>query len=164
MAQLAGRSSVALHTIIYFNDRPTVTSASILKVRDTSIVVLVPKYGIEGVIDIIDKRKRQKTKSKKLNAMVNQYSYDEEKMALINNEDSSRSLYIFDEIKLKISVIDNGFCQQELRLDIVWDNDDDDDVAMVDASSSRRNVKKRTAAGAGNNNNNGNAKHKKKRR
>merc|ERR1739847_132831 len=32
MAQLAGRSSVALHTIIYFNDRPTITNASILKV------------------------------------------------------------------------------------------------------------------------------------
>ena len=42
-------------------------------------------------------------------------------MALINQVDSNKSLCIFDEINIKISVIDNGFCQQELQLEIVWD-------------------------------------------
>ena len=125
MAQLAGRSSVALHTIIYFNDRPTITNASILKVRETSIVVLVPKYGIEGVIDIVeDEKKNKKKKKKKSNnsiSNIGKYTYDEQKMALINQVDSNKSLCIFDEINIKISVIDNGFCQQELQLEIVWD-------------------------------------------
>ena len=120
MAQLAGRSSVALHTVIYFDERPTVTEASILKVRDTSIVVLVPKYGIEGVIDIVQGHGRTKALNNgSLNEDSNEYSFDQQKMALVHGKDPSKTLRIFDEITIKISVVDNGFCQKELKLELV---------------------------------------------
>ena len=124
MAQLAGRSSVALHTVIYFDNRPTVTEASILKVRDTSIVVLVPKYGIEGVIDIISDKDRTKTANNGgINVDANDYNFDQQKMALVHVKDPSKTLAIFDEITIKISVVDNGFCQKELKLELVGNDD-----------------------------------------
>ena len=42
-----------------------------------------------------------------------------EKMALVHGKDPSKTLSIFDEITIKISVIDNGFCQKELKLELV---------------------------------------------
>ena len=87
--------------------------------RDTSIVVLVPKYGIEGVIDIVPGQDRNKdVNNGSLNEDSNEYSFDQQKMALVHGKDPSKTLSIFDEIIIKISVIDNGFCQR-LKLELV---------------------------------------------
>ena len=40
-------------------------------------------------------------------------------MALVHGKDPSKTLCIFDEITIKISVVDNGFCQKELKLELV---------------------------------------------
>jgi hypothetical protein len=45
MAQLCGRASVNLHTLIFFRDKRVETDAVIMKVRSNGIVVLVPRYG-----------------------------------------------------------------------------------------------------------------------
>ncbi|XP_073280073.1 exosome complex exonuclease RRP44 homolog A-like [Primulina huaijiensis] len=70
-AQMASRSSVELHTLIYFRKRPTDTEARIVKIRSNGFIVFVPKYGIEGPVYImprgqkgggewlIDERKQQ---------------------------------------------------------------------------------------------------------
>ncbi|KAK4261621.1 hypothetical protein QN277_004589 [Acacia crassicarpa] len=49
-AQMAGRASVELHTLIYFRNRPTDTEARIVKIRSNGFIVFVPKYGIEGPV------------------------------------------------------------------------------------------------------------------
>ncbi|KAL3845034.1 hypothetical protein ACJIZ3_002437 [Penstemon smallii] len=52
-AQMASRSSVELHTLIYFRKRPTDTEARILKIRSNGFIVFVPKYGIEGPVYLV---------------------------------------------------------------------------------------------------------------
>jgi exosome complex exonuclease DIS3/RRP44 len=47
---MAGRASVELYTLVFFADRTAVTDARVVKVKETSIVVFVPKYGIEGIV------------------------------------------------------------------------------------------------------------------
>ncbi|KAF3440890.1 hypothetical protein FNV43_RR19176 [Rhamnella rubrinervis] len=49
-AQMASRSSVELHTLIYFRKRPTDTEARIVKIRSNGFIVFLPKYGIEGPV------------------------------------------------------------------------------------------------------------------
>ncbi|XP_074308701.1 exosome complex exonuclease RRP44 homolog A [Silene latifolia] len=49
-AQMAGRASVELHTLIYFRKRPTDTEARIVKIRSNGFIVFVPKFGIEGPV------------------------------------------------------------------------------------------------------------------
>lgn len=49
-AQMAGRSSVQLHTVIFFRDRRVVADARVVQVKANGLVVFVPKYGIEGPV------------------------------------------------------------------------------------------------------------------
>lgn len=49
-AQFAGRSSVDLHTLIFFKNRRVVEDAYIVSARTNGLVVLVPSFGIEGKI------------------------------------------------------------------------------------------------------------------
>merc|ERR1712087_618484 len=56
-AQLAGRASVQLHTLILFTDNPQEEDGYVLNVEtaeksDPSIRVMVPQYGIEGQVKI----------------------------------------------------------------------------------------------------------------
>jgi exoribonuclease R len=52
---MAGRASVELYTLVFFADRTAETDARIVKVKETSIVVFVPKYGIEGIVWLAQK-------------------------------------------------------------------------------------------------------------
>lgn len=54
-AQMASRASVELHTLIYFKNRPTDTEARIVKIRSNGFIVFVPKYGIEGPVNLSKK-------------------------------------------------------------------------------------------------------------
>ncbi|KAG2423316.1 hypothetical protein HXX76_015463 [Chlamydomonas incerta] len=54
-AQMAGRGSVELHTLIFFKDRTTVADARVTKVKANGLVVFVPKYGIEGPVYLAPK-------------------------------------------------------------------------------------------------------------
>lgn len=49
-AQMAGRASVELHTLIFFHGRVAIADARVMKVRSNGLIVFVPKYGIEGPI------------------------------------------------------------------------------------------------------------------
>ncbi|CAM9132050.1 unnamed protein product, partial [Heterosigma akashiwo] len=51
-AQMAGRASVQLHTLVYFKDRPQRQKAYILGVRPDGVSVLVPRFGIEGTLKL----------------------------------------------------------------------------------------------------------------
>jgi exosome complex exonuclease DIS3/RRP44 len=49
-AQYVQRASVNLHTLLYFKNRPSEEPAYVLSVNEEQFVVLIPKFGIEGVI------------------------------------------------------------------------------------------------------------------
>jgi len=49
-AQMAGRASVELHTLIFFKERSVVADARVSKVKANGLIVFVPKYGIEGPV------------------------------------------------------------------------------------------------------------------
>jgi exosome complex exonuclease DIS3/RRP44 len=52
-AQFAARSSSALHTVLLFKDRDAlVETARVVRVLGNGLVVLVPRYGVEGVVHI----------------------------------------------------------------------------------------------------------------
>ena len=46
-AQSAGRGSTAFHTVLYFKENPTTEDAYILRILESRLVVLVPRFGIE---------------------------------------------------------------------------------------------------------------------
>ena len=50
MSQYAQRSSVALHTHLFFRNRVQDEDAYVLYVRQNAVQVLIPKYGLEGSI------------------------------------------------------------------------------------------------------------------
>eukprot|EP00505_MAST-04D_sp_SCG-Rhode-Island_P002029 Stramenopile-MAST_4_protein_2029 len=112
MAQLAGRASVALHTLIYFDGRPTVTTASILKVKSDSIVVLVPKFGMEAVIPLTLKK----------DGVCVDYTFEEDQMLLVHNSEKRKNLRIFDPVTIKIEVVSKGFHRKELKITLEWDS------------------------------------------
>ena len=62
MSQLAGRASVNLHTHIYFRNRVVIEEAVIMKLRANGVVVLVPRFGIEGMV-FLAPRTSEKTES-----------------------------------------------------------------------------------------------------
>ncbi|KAH0953363.1 hypothetical protein HN011_004299 [Eciton burchellii] len=50
MAQYAGRASVALHTHLFFRNKVQDEEGYILFVRKNALQVLIPKYGLEGIL------------------------------------------------------------------------------------------------------------------
>ena len=51
-AQLAGRDSVELFTLIFFNQKNETATGVIMNCKKNGVKVWVPKYGIEGTIFI----------------------------------------------------------------------------------------------------------------
>lgn len=90
-AQLAGRASVDLHTLIFFKDKQIVTDARVTRVKRNAIVVFVPKFGLEGSV------------------AINQEDFvlDEDRQALAR-KDGSVAYQIFDPCTVNIRV-EEGF-------------------------------------------------------
>jgi exosome complex exonuclease DIS3/RRP44 len=51
-AQMAGRGSVAFHTVLYFREMPTTEDAYVLRILRGGLIVLVPRFGIEGRVSL----------------------------------------------------------------------------------------------------------------
>ncbi len=50
MAQQASRASVELYTHLFFKNKTLKEEAYVIRVLKNGIVVLVPKYGVEGIV------------------------------------------------------------------------------------------------------------------
>lgn len=55
MAQYAGRASVTLNTHLFFKNRTEEVEGYVLFVRKNALLILVPKYGLEGTIYVSGK-------------------------------------------------------------------------------------------------------------
>mmetsp|Transcript_15462 Transcript_15462/g.48742 ORF Transcript_15462/g.48742 Transcript_15462/m.48742 type:complete len:277 (+) Transcript_15462:1146-1976(+) len=104
MAQYAGRASVGLHTLIFFRGKEVVEDAHVIKVRDNGVVVLVPRYGIEGVIFVCGAGER------------NPFAFDEAAETL---HAPGCSLSTFDKVRVRIHVNTEKAHKPKLELSIV---------------------------------------------
>uniref|UniRef100_A0A069DZM9 Protein DIS3 homolog n=1 Tax=Panstrongylus megistus TaxID=65343 RepID=A0A069DZM9_9HEMI len=59
MAQYASRASVALHTHLFFRDKVENEEGYILFVKKNALHILIPKYGLEGMVMLTSKDKNQ---------------------------------------------------------------------------------------------------------
>ena len=104
MAQHAGRASVGLHTLIFFRGRDEEEDAYVIKVRENGVVVLVPRYGIEGIVYVCE------------SGGHNPFSFDQA-------EDTLRApgcvLRTFDKVRVRIRVNTEKAHKPKLELSIV---------------------------------------------
>ena len=104
LAQHAGRASVALHTLIFFRGKEAIEDAHVIKVKENGVVVLVPRYGIEGIVYVCKRGERSP------------FEYDAKKDILRAPGCVLRS---FDKVRVRISVDTSRAHRHKLELAIV---------------------------------------------
>ncbi|XP_066476116.1 exosome complex exonuclease RRP44 [Tiliqua scincoides] len=103
MAQYAQRSSVAFHTQLFFKNKGAVNEeAYILFVRKNAIVVLIPKYGLEGTVFFEEKDKPKPT-----------LLYNDEIPSLTVE---GTTFYTFDKVNVKIMLDASNIQHQKIRM------------------------------------------------
>lgn len=106
MAQYSQRASVAFHTQLFFKNKGIVNEEGyILFVRKNAIVVLIPKFGLEGTVFFDDK---DRVKPKLL--------YNDE-IPYLTVENTT--FYMFDKVKVKISLDASNIQHQKIRMVLV---------------------------------------------
>jgi len=104
LAQHAGRASVALHTLIFFRNKEREEDAHIIKVKENGVVVLVPRYGIEGIVYTCK------------NGQRNPFEYDAKRDVL---SAPGCVLRTFDKVRVRISVDSSRAHRPKLELAII---------------------------------------------
>lgn len=116
MSQLAGRASSALHTQIFFRNRVVVETGLVMRLRGNGVIVLVPKFGLEGsvVLGRSDKDDRP-LHAWQEKQQVRTLKYDEGTQTIwdINNPDTHK-LRIFQAVKVALMVEEKVRGRKEL--------------------------------------------------
>ncbi|KAK9797008.1 hypothetical protein WJX73_004308 [Symbiochloris irregularis] len=108
-AQMAGRASVELHTLIFFHERIVLADARITKVRSKGVIVFIPKYGIEGTIHLTPKAEDGSEPPA-------EYTMDEQKQT-IRHCDGQLALTVFDKVAVKIQIVTGVAHRRSLSLE-----------------------------------------------
>ncbi|KAF7242014.1 Exosome complex exonuclease RRP44 [Varanus komodoensis] len=136
MAQYAQRASVAFHTQLFFKSKGVVNEeAYILFVRKNAIVVLIPKYGLEGTVFFEEK--------------------DKPKPTLVFNDEipsltvEGTTFYTFDKVKVNIMLDASNIQHQKIRMALVEPKvlGGSDTCHAVQLSSTNEPEKKKTKLG-----------------
>ncbi|KAK4782897.1 hypothetical protein SAY86_007271 [Trapa natans] len=106
-AQMAGRSSVELHTLIYFRKRPTDTEARIIKIRSNGFIVFVPKYGIEGPVYLTER-----------NEKGGEWYVDEQQQQ-IKKMDGSATYGVLQKVQIHMEVVELQPNRPKLQLTLI---------------------------------------------
>ena len=107
MAQYAQRSSVALHTQLYFKDKGTVVDGYVLFVKRNALQVLVPTYGIESSLFFDN----SEDNGKQLKVV-----YDESKPSLCVDD---VTFHLFEKLVVRIEVERHSLQNTKLKLKLV---------------------------------------------
>ncbi|XP_061645003.1 exosome complex exonuclease RRP44 [Phyllopteryx taeniolatus] len=103
MSQYAQRASVAFHTQLFFKSRGIVSEeAFVLFVRKNAIIVLIPKFGLEGTVFFDGKDKSGPN-----------LVFDEERPSLTVEQ---HTFHIFDRVKVTVSLDDSNIQHQKIRM------------------------------------------------
>uniref|UniRef100_A0A8C5GMX7 PIN domain-containing protein n=1 Tax=Gouania willdenowi TaxID=441366 RepID=A0A8C5GMX7_GOUWI len=106
MSQYAQRASVAFHTQLFFKNRGILNEEGyVLFVRKNAIIVLIPKFGLEGTV-FFD------SKDKAAPCVV----FDEEGPTLTVEQ---HTFHIFDKVKVTISLDASNIQHQKIRMSLV---------------------------------------------
>ena len=119
-AQLAGRASVTLHTVLYFQQYPTRTDAVITKVKSNGVGVMLPSFGIEGMIFLCGKGEQDDE---------DVVRYDASRHSLTLVQKNSRTLQVFDHVRVKVYVALGFGNRQEVKMDLLDEDDGLNDEA-----------------------------------
>lgn len=107
-AQMAGRASVELHTLIYFRKRPTDTEARIVKIRSNGFIVFVPKFGIEGPVYLTERSEKG----------GGEWFVDEQQQK-IKKMDGSISYGVLQKVNIHMKVVEPQPNRPKLQLALV---------------------------------------------
>ncbi|GJP42959.1 hypothetical protein CLOM_g2479 [Closterium sp. NIES-68] len=124
-AQMAGRASVELHTLIFFRTRPTDAEGRIVMVRSNGLIVFVPKYGIEGPVYLIPKEPPKGkavaiAAASKLDGNVASSDWVvDEKTQTVESKDGKRRFKVLDTVTVHIEVIEPQPNRPKLSLTLV---------------------------------------------
>eukprot|EP00854_Cymbomonas_tetramitiformis_P002795 gene2795-3587_t len=110
-AQMAGRASTELHTLIFFKDRVVTSDARVIKVKENGMVVFVPKFGIEAMVYLNPKGVEEK--AFELNMETQK----------ITNAAEDLSYQIFDKVFVQISVAEVPPHGRKLMLKLVEESE-----------------------------------------
>ncbi|RXM98208.1 Exosome complex exonuclease RRP44 [Acipenser ruthenus] len=106
MSQYAQRSSVAFHTQLFFKSKGIINEEGfILFVKKNAIVVLIPKFGLEGTVFFENKDKPNPRLSFK------------EEIPTLTVEDTV--FRVFDKVKVTISLDASNVQHQKIRMSLV---------------------------------------------
>ncbi|XP_061767680.1 exosome complex exonuclease RRP44 isoform X1 [Nerophis ophidion] len=103
MSQYAQRASVAFHTQLFFKTRGILSEDGfVLMLRKNAIIVLIPKFGLEGTVFFDGKDKRG-------TSLV----FDAEAPSLTVEQ---HTFHIFDRVKVTITLDDSNIQHQKIRM------------------------------------------------
>uniref|UniRef100_A0A3Q2Q0V1 DIS3 homolog, exosome endoribonuclease and 3'-5' exoribonuclease n=1 Tax=Fundulus heteroclitus TaxID=8078 RepID=A0A3Q2Q0V1_FUNHE len=106
MSQYAQRASVAFHTQLFFKARGILNEEGfVLFVRKNAIIVLIPKFGLEGTVFFTSKNK-----------VSPNLVFDEEGPTLRVEQ---HTFHIFDRVKVTISLDDSNIQHQKIRMALI---------------------------------------------
>uniref|UniRef100_A0A8C6W0C7 Exosome complex exonuclease RRP44 n=1 Tax=Nothobranchius furzeri TaxID=105023 RepID=A0A8C6W0C7_NOTFU len=127
MAQYAQRASVTFHTQLFFKSRGMLNEEGfVLFVRKNAIIVLIPKFGLEGTV-FFD------TKDKVSPSLV----YDEEGPTL---KVEQHTFHIFDRVKVTIGLDDSNIQHQKIRMALTEPSKPTDGLNMKINTTAREKV------------------------
>eukprot|EP00891_Asterochloris_glomerata_P009424 jgi/Astpho2/9424/Aster-01685 len=131
-AQMAGRASVELHTLIFFKGRTMVADARITRVRANGLIVFVPKYGIEGPVYLTSTNKKATSKPHAGSSQPasagqaaggqvheeDEFVLDEDKQQ-VTSKDGRLQFTIFDKAAVRICIEETFGHRRQLQLSLV---------------------------------------------
>lgn len=106
-AQYAARASVKLMTLLFFKGKTITKEAFIILLKKTSISVIIPEYGMEGIVSLTNCDEP----GRKFKFSENDIEYDKEKCEVRVND---HVLRVFDKVKIRIHVDSSNIQNQKI--------------------------------------------------
>lgn len=128
MSQLAGRASSALHTNLFFKNRIVVEAGLVMRLRANGAVVLIPRFGIEGMTLLgraRDDARQRNASRQQPSSLVPQPEnrvlvYDEAAQTLADAAAPEMlRLRVFDEVRVAVLVEERVRFRKELVFRII---------------------------------------------
>ena len=114
-AQIAGRESVELFTVIFFSKRKEKAAGLVMGCKKNGIKVWVPQYGLEGTIYINHTNKKNALNEN----YTSDFDFDPETGVLTNQHDPNDTIETFQPITVGIHVQELKGFRRELILSLL---------------------------------------------
>ncbi len=135
-AQHAQRASVSIHTLLFFKNKPAIEAAYILSVAKDNIVLLVPRFGVEDMVHVDSITQNLVVGSVDIRHDVKTHTLFLAGKKKRDNSDFKLSVQVFQSVKVRISVEEDGSGSRKLLLVLLngkdEENVDDEEQDMMD--------------------------------